>query len=52
MISDNLSWNYHSGYTEMTAPSSTVNVMDKDESNEIIVHKTLSENSYTDVIES
>ena len=36
----------------MTAPSSIINVTDKDESKEIIVHKTLSENNYKDISES
>ena len=36
----------------MTAPSSNVNVTDEDESKQIIVHKTLSENISTDVSES
>ena len=35
----------------MTAPSSNVNVTDEDESKEIIVHETLSENSSTDISE-
>ena len=43
MRSDKTNWHDHSGYTEMTAPSSNVNVTDEDESKEIIVHKTLSE---------
>ena len=30
MRSDNRNWYDHGGYTEMTAPSSNVNVMDKD----------------------
>ena len=30
MRSDNLNWNDHGGYMEMNAPSSNVNVMDKD----------------------
>ena len=37
---------------EETAPSSNVNVTDEDESKEIIVHETLSENKYKDVSES
>ena len=41
MRSDNLNWYDHGGYTEMTASSSNVNVTDKDESKEIIVHATL-----------
>ena len=36
----------------MTAPSSNINVTDEDESKEIIVQKTLSENNYKDVSES
>ena len=52
MRSDNLNWYDHGGYTEMTAPTSNVNVKEEDESKHIIVHKTLSENSYTDVSES
>ena len=35
----------------MTAPSLNVNVTDEDESKEIIVHRTLLKNSYTDVSE-
>ena len=42
----------HDGYTEKTAPSSKFLVTDEDESKEIIVHKTLSENSSKDVSES
>ena len=52
MRSDNLNWYYHGGYTEMTYPSSNVNVTDKYESKQIIVHETLSENSSTDVSKS
>ena len=33
----------------MTAPSSSVNVTEEEESKQIIVHKTLSENSSTDI---
>ena len=47
--SDNLNWYDHSSYTEMTALSLNVNVTDEDESKQIIVHKTLLENSSTDV---
>ena len=36
----------------MSAPSSNVNVTDKEESKEIIVHENLSENSYTYVSKS
>ena len=50
--SDNLNWYDHGCYTEMTDPFSNVNVTYKDESKEIIVHKTLSENSSTDVSKS
>ena len=52
MISDKLNWYNHVSYTGKTAPSSIVNVADKDESKETIVHKTLSENSSTDVSKS
>ena len=52
MRSDNLNWNYHGGYTEMADPSSKINVTDEDKSKEIIVHKTLLENSSTDVSKS
>ena len=52
MRSDKLNWHNHSGYTEMTAPSSNVNVTDKDKSREIIVQKTLSGNNYKDVSKS
>ena len=52
MRSDNLNWYYHGGYMKMTALSLKVNVTDEDESKQIIVHKTLSENSSTDVSKS
>ena len=52
MISDNLNWYDHDGYTEMTDPSLNVNVTDEDKSKRIIVHKILSENCSTDVSES
>ena len=52
MISDKLNQYNHGSYTEMTAPSSNVNVTDEDESKEIIVHETLSENNSKDVGES
>ena len=48
---DKLNWNDHGSYTEKTALSSNVNVTDEDESKEIIVHETLSENNYKDVSE-
>ena len=31
MISDNLNWHDHGGYTKMNAPSLNINVTDKDE---------------------
>ena len=49
MISDKLNRHDHGSYTENTAPSSKVNVTDKDESKEIIVHKTFYENNSKDV---
>ena len=52
MRSDQLNRHDHSSYAEKTAPSSNVNVTDKDESKEIIVQKTLSENQSKDVSES
>ena len=45
VISDNLNWYDHSNYTEITALSSNVNVTDKDNSKQITVHETLSENN-------
>ena len=52
MTSDKLNWHDHGINTEMTAPSSNVNVTDKDESKEIIVHERLSENNSKDVSKS
>ena len=52
MISDEQNRHVHVRYAEETAPSSNVNVTDEDESKEIIVHKTLSENKSKDVSES
>ena len=52
MRSDKLNWHDHGSYTEINSPSSNINVTDKDESKEIIVHKTLSENNSKDVSES
>ena len=52
MRSDKLNRHDHGSYTEMTAPSSNVNVTDEDESKEIIMHETLSENNSKDVSES
>ena len=49
---DKLTRHDHGGYTEMTAPSSNVNVTDEDDSKEIIVHETLSKKNYRDVSES
>ena len=46
---DQLNRHDHGSYAEETAPSLNVNVTEEDESKEIIVHKTLSENSSTDV---
>ena len=42
----------HSSYAEETALSLNVNVTDEDESKEIILHETLSENLSKDVSES
>ena len=52
MRSDQINRPDHSSYTEMTAPSSNVNVTDEDESKEIIVHETLSQNNSKYVSES
>ena len=52
MRSDKPNRHNHGGNTEMTAPSSNINVTDEDESKEIIVHKTLSENNSMDVSKS
>ena len=52
MRSDNLNRHDHGGYTEMNSPSSKGNVTDENYLKEIIVHKTLSENIYTDVRKS
>ena len=52
MRSDKLNWHDHGSYTEMTAPSSIINVTDKDESKEIIVHETSLENNSKDVSKS
>ena len=52
MISKNLNWHDHGGYTEMTAMSLNVNATDEDESKRIIVHEVLSENCSTNVSES
>ena len=52
MRSDEPNWYDHGSYAEETAPSSNVNVTDKEESKEIIVHETLSENQSKDVSKS
>ena len=52
MRSDELNRNVHGSYAEKTALSLNVNVTDKDESKEIILHKTLLENQSKDVSES
>ena len=52
MTSDKLNRHDHGSYTEMTAPSSSVIVTDKDKSKEIIVYKNLSEKNSKDVSES
>ena len=49
MRSDQINWHNHSSYAENTAPPLNVNVTNKDESKEIIVHETLSENQSMDV---
>ena len=51
MRSDEHNRHVHSSYAEETAPSSNVNITDKDESKEIIVHEALSENLSKDVSE-
>ena len=52
MRSDEHSRHVHGSYAEETAPPSNLNVTDKDESKEIIVHKTLLENLSKDISES
>ena len=52
MRSDEHNRHLHGSYAEETAPSSNINVTDEDESKEIFVHKTLSENQSMDVSES
>ena len=49
---DQLNRHDHGSYAENTAPSLNVNFTDEDESKEIIVHETLSENKSKDVSES
>ena len=52
MISKNLNWRDHGGYTEMISPSLKVNATDEDKSKRIIVHEGLSENCSIDVSKS
>ena len=52
MRSDEHNWHVHGSYAEETSPSSNINVMDEDESKEIIVPNTLSENQSKDISES
>ena len=52
MRSRELNRHVHGSYAEKTDTSSNVNVTDKDESKEIIVHETLSDNQSKDVSES
>ena len=52
MRSDEHNRHVHSSYAEETAPSSNVNVTDENESKEIIVHETPSDNQSKDVSES
>ena len=52
MTSDEHNRNVHGSYAEETDPSSNVNVTDEEESKEIIVHETLSENQSKDISES
>ena len=52
MRSNNLNGHNYGGYTEINAPSLNVNFSDEDKSKFIIVHKSLSENRYTDINES
>ena len=49
IISDEQNRHLHGSYAEETAPSSNVNDANEDESKEIIVHKTLSQNNSSDV---
>ena len=52
MRSDQLNQQVYGIYRGKTAPSSNVNVTDKNESKEIIVDKTLLENKYKDISKS
>ena len=49
MRSDEHNRHVHGSYAEETAPSSNVTVTNEDESKEIIMHETLSENQSMDV---
>ena len=52
MRSDEHNRHVHGSYAEETALSSNINVTDEDESKEITMHKTLSDNQSKDVSES
>ena len=52
MRSDEHNRHVHGSYAEETAPSSNMNVLDNNESKEIIVHKNLSENQSMSVNQS
>ena len=52
MRSDKLNWHNHGSYTGDTAPLLNVNDTRKEESKEIIVHKTLFENNSKDISKS
>ena len=52
MRSDKPNRHDHGSYTEKTDPSSNVNVTDEDESIEIILQETLSENNSKGISES
>ena len=52
MISDEYNQHVHGSYAEKTALPSNVNVTDKAEPKEIMVHKTSSKNQSKDVRES
>ena len=52
MRSDEHNRHVHGSYAEDTALSSNVNVTDEDESKEIIVHETLTDNLSKDISES
>ena len=52
MRSDEHNRNVHGSYAEETAPLSNINVTDKDELKEIVMHKTLPKNQSKDVSKS